>query len=236
MSTSTGTRTGQESDVTALLDAPPAVSSTWTPPRVNLLPPEVFARRAVRTVQRGAVAATAGVLLLVAAAWGVASAQTSGEQQRLDAANARVQALQAEQARYAAAPQVIKQVDAAEAARALAMGQDVAWYSYVDSLTRALPAGAWLAEVQTAVTPAAASGAAATPASSLGSVSISAKSLNYEDVAAYLDALAALPGVADAYLTSSTQDDSSGTPVVTFSVTAEVTAAALSHRYDQDGD
>lgn len=236
MSTSTGSRSDQAADVTALLDAPPAVISTWTPPRVNLLPTEVFARRAVRAVQRGAVAATAGVLLLVAVAWGVASAQTASEQERLDAANARVQALQAEQSQYADAPRIIKQVEAAEAARAQAMGQDVAWYSYVDSLTRALPAGAWLSEVQTATAPVAASGAAGTAASSIGSVSISAKSLNYEDVAAYLDALAALPGVADAYLTSSTQDDSTGTPVVTFSMTAQITADALSHRYDQDGD
>lgn len=234
-------RAPSRDDVPQGLDGLLAAGTTgsWTPPRVNLLPPEVFARRAVRRVQRSGAAAAAGALVLVAAAWGVGSAQQGAEQERLDAANARVQALQAEQAKYAAAPEVIKQVELAKTARAQALGQDVAWYSYVDSLTRALPAGAWLAEVQTTLTPAGAvatTGTPVSPGTAIGSVSISAKSLTYEDVAAYLDALAGVPGVSGAYLTASTQDDATGTPVVTFSVTAEVTSDALSHRFDEQGD
>ncbi|MGQ7298241.1 PilN domain-containing protein [Quadrisphaera sp. KR29] len=220
-------------------------------PRVNLLPPEVLARRAVRRVQRGAAVAAGAAVVVVAAAWGVTASQVSAEQARLDAANQRVQTLQAEQAQYAEAPQVIAQVEAAEAARATAMAQDVALYSYVDSLTRALPDGAWLAGVQVSLDAAGATAGAATTAAATsataatgaaagasaattGSISITARSTSYEDVAGYLDALARVPGVADAYLTASSQDASAAVPVVSFTVTARVTTDALSHRYDQE--
>ncbi len=227
----------------ALGTAPtPGPVAGWTAPRVDLLPPEVVGRRAVRRVQRGTAVAAAAAAVCVAAVWLLGHSAAGSAQADLDAANGRVQALQAQQAEYAAAPQTIAQLQAARAAQTTVMAQDVAWYSYVDTLTRALPAGAWLVSVQTALDTTAATAAAGatttgattagTAAAGIGSVTISAKSTSYDDVAAYLDALDRLPGVWGAYLTTSSSDDSQGTAVVSFSVTAVVTPDALSHRFD----
>lgn len=210
----------------------------WAPPRVNLLPAEVSGRRAVKAVQRRTGLAAVGVVVLVGAVWAVGNAQSAEQADRLDQVNAQVAALQAQQAEYAAAPQTQKRVEAAEAARATAMAQDVRWYEYVDGLTRALPAGAWLLSATTALgdstTAATAAPAAdATGGAVVGSVTISARTTTFEDVAAYLDALAAVPGVSNAYLTSSTLADDGTAQVITFSVTADVTETALTHRFDQ---
>ncbi|TNM64500.1 PilN domain-containing protein [Streptomyces sp. NP160] len=224
----------------AVEPAPPStVQVNWSAPRVNLLPLEVVVARRVRRAQRGAALAAAGAAALVGCVWALGLGSTAHQQQRLDEATARLTALQAEQAQYAAAPQVLKQLETVRDTRAQAMAQDVAWYSYVDSLTRALPATAWLVSVQTSLS---AAGSAAAPAttggtgtagtSSVGSVTISARSTSYDDVAAYLDALAAVPGVADVFLSTSTSDASGSAPVISFTVTASVTDAALTHRFD----
>ncbi|MBC3761968.1 PilN domain-containing protein [Quadrisphaera oryzae] len=211
----------------------------WAAPRVNLLPPEVAGRRAVRAVQRRTGLAAVGVVVLIGAVWGVGHAQAAAQAERLDAANAQVAALQAQQLKYAEAPQTEKRVQAAEVARATAMAQDVRWYAFVDSLTRAMPATTWLVSVDTtlsdgasAATATTAAAAAAGPAP-VGQVTISARTTSYDDVAAYLDALAAVPGVSGAFLTTSSLDVGQSPAVVTFAVTATVTDTALTHRFDQ---
>jgi len=222
--------------------APPAETGPAvqrSAPRVNLLPPEVVTRRQVRLAQRTGLGAVAAVVVLVAASWGVGAVRTGSAQDDLDAANSRVSALQAQQAEYAAAPQTIARLEAAQSARSTAMAQDVSWAAYVDSLARALPAGAWLVSVQSGLTSGPTSSAATSSGTapgaatgSLGPVTISASATSYEDVAAYLDALASVPGVSDPYLTGSAQDSTSGTPLVTFTVTAQMTEDALTHRFD----
>lgn len=216
--------------------------TAWNAPRVNLLPPGVIARRAVRRAQRGGAVGVAAALLVVAGAWAVGGAHTATAQDELDTAQARVSALQAQQAQYAAAPQTLRALRTTEDARATAMAQDVSWAAFVGSLSAALPAGAWLDGVQATLAADDASTApAADPASpgaaaGEGSITITARSTSYEDVAAYLDALGSVPGVADAYLMTATMDGEQAVPVVSFTITAQVTDAALTHRFARTTD
>jgi Tfp pilus assembly protein PilN len=218
--------------------------TAWVAPRVNLLPPSTISRRAVRRAKRGGALGVAAALLVVAGSWAVGAAQASTAQDEVDTALARTSALQAQQAQYAAAPQTLRALRATEDARATAMAQDVSWAAFVGTLSAALPAGAWLDGVQATLTTddastapavdatAGASGAAADE----GSITITARSTSYEDVAAYLDALATVPGVADAYLMTATMDSAQAVPVVSFTITAQVTDAALTHRFAQTAD
>lgn len=201
-------------------------------PRVNLLPEGVIARRAVRRAQRGGVVAVGATVLVLAASWLIGGSHAASEQQELDTAQARVTALQAQQAQYAAAPQTVRALRSTEEARTTAMAEDVSWSAFVDSLSSALPAGAWLDGVQATLDPDdGATGAAAAPGE--GSVTITARSTSYEDVAAYLDALGTVPGVSDAYLMTASLDAAQAQSVVSFTITARVTDAALSHRFAQ---
>jgi len=215
--------------------------TAWVAPRVNLLPPGVISRRAVRRAKRGGALGVAAALLVVAGSWAVGAAQASTAQAELDTAVARTSALQAQQAQYAAAPQTLRALRATEDARATAMAQDVSWAAFVGTLSAALPAGAWLDGVQATLTTDDASTAPAADATagvpgSEGSITITARSTSYEDVAAYLDALGTVPGVADAYLMTATMDSAQAVPVVSFTITAQVTDAALSHRFAQNAD
>jgi len=214
----------------------------WVAPRVNLLPRSTISRRAVRRAQRGGALGVAAALLVVAGAWAVGSTHAGNAQAELDTAEARVSALRAQQAQYAAAPQTLRALRTTEEARATAMAQDVSWAAFVGTLSAALPAGAWLDGVQATLTADDASTAppadpvAAAADAGEGSITITARSTSYEDVAAYLDALGTVPGVADAYLMTATMDSAQAVPVVSFTITAQVTDAALTHRFDQTTD
>ena len=66
-------------------------------------------------------------------------------------------------------------------------------------------------------------------------MSVSAKAFTYNTVANWLDSLAKLPTIADPYVGSLTAGTGEGTKIVTFGSTGNVTAEALSKRYqDQE--
>jgi Tfp pilus assembly protein PilN len=243
--------------------APAAESLERVLPRVNLLPPEVSQRRRVRTTQKALVAGAVLALGVVGSAWAVEHHSVGSAQSDLDASIARGAQLQHQQAQYADAPKVVAELDAARTARRTALASDVAWYQYLDDLSRAAPDAVWLTSVSGNLTGAAAGATAATgttaasgttPAtgdttataaataggnplatSGIGALTLAGSALSYDDVAGYLDRLVTVSGVADPYLTTSTADDSSGRQVVTFSITAVVTADALSHHFDDEG-
>lgn len=223
-----------------LLGSAAAVSA----PKVNLLPPEIAARRTARKI----AAALAGVVVLCAAGVGGGYVYAgSGEAEArsdLAAAQATQTGLQRQQRALAPAQEAQTKMQAAQAALAAAMGNEVLWSRYLDELRLKRPEGVRFSSVQIAPTTSststgstagsgpATSGGATTGAAATGGIAtltLQGKARTQPDVAALLDVLAKVKGFSGVYLTSTDADSTTG--VVTFAVTSSVTSEALSNRY-----
>lgn len=218
----------------------PAVAPT---PRVNLLPPEIAAQRAVRKL--AAVLAGAVVLCAAGVGGGYAYAGSGEAAARADLASAQaVQAgLQRQQHALLPAQQAQTQIQTAQAALAAAMGNEVLWSRYLDDLRLKRPDGVRFSSVKfdptstTSGTAATSSSGGATTATAapgaIATLTITGKASSQPDVATLLDQLAQIKGFTSVYLTSTDRDATAG--VITYTVTASVTAEALSHRYSVGG-
>jgi len=208
-------------------------------PRVDLLPPEIRAARRLRHVQQLLAVGVGLVVLVLAGATALATSSASSAREDLAAAQARTTALQAEQARFAEVARVQSQLAAVEGARAQAMAGDVLWASYLDEISGRAPAGVWLEQLTVALQPTAVAGG--TPAEAtdpladpaIATITVVGSGGSYEDVAAWLESLTAVPGLSDARYSIATRAGTEERPVVDFSSTVGVVPDALSHRHDR---
>jgi len=218
-------------------------------PQVDLLPPEIVDARRFRLLQRQLAAAVVAVALLcgLGAVWaeaGVASARND-----LATVQAGTTGLRREQARYAGVPAALADLDRVKLARQAALGSDVAWYRFLSDLAVNTPAGAELTSVSVTMS-GGTTGSTQLPLipAGLGQVDVSGKAARFEDVAVWLEAVDAVHGLAGSGLsraTRQTQDGSdpgtSGSSAgveapVSFTGSAVVVPASLSHRYDRKAD
>ncbi len=217
--------------------APPGpVRVPWAPvPRVNLLPVEIVEARAFRRTQLMLAGAVGAAVIVAAAGLFWADSGTKSAEDDLAGAQAQLTATQSEQARYASVPQVIAEVDAATAARAGAMADDVLWYRLLTDLAGALPAGVQLTSITAGLTSSASSQTSSTSASDpltpagIGTTSLAGTAGSYAELSAWIDDANKVDGLGSAKLGSATRDPSSG--IVTFSMTTTLTSDALSGRY-----
>jgi Tfp pilus assembly protein PilN len=189
------------------------------------------------------------VVLCAVGVGGVYAYAGSGEgKARSDLASAQaVQAgLQRQQRALLPAQQAQTQIQAAQAALAAAMGNEVLWSRYLDQLRLQRPDGVRFTQVT--LTPAnGASGSTSTGGSTASSgsttstaapgaianLTIAGKAVGQPDVAALMDQLALIKGFTAVYLTSTDGDAKTG--LVSYTISASVTADALSHRYTVGG-
>lgn len=214
-------------------------------PRINLLPPEISERQALRRLKMGlaglvvaSVAAVGG--LYVHAGSGRAAAQADLDTQQ--AAGAR---LQRQVSSLASAKQAQQQAQNARQALVAAMSSEVLWSKYLDQLRLQLPDGVRYSSVaisgagsagstpsSTSGSTSSSSGATATTPGALATVTITGKAVGHDQVAALMDQLGTVPGLANVYLTSTSSEGSSAAAkVLQFTVSADVTSTALSNRY-----
>lgn len=222
----------------------------YVPPRANLLPPEIAEQARLRRFQ---LALAAAVILCAAVVALLYVTTTSGRGPANAAlADAQVQrdSLAAQQQSLAASQAAHTKVAAAKQSLTAATGSEVLWSLQLNALREALPAdvrlsaltvtpaaassGAAPAAVTLPVSPAgsspAAAGTSATATSaSVATVALTGVALDNNAVAGLLDRLARLPGWADVYLTSTSAG--AGSSTVSYSITANITKKALSHRY-----
>lgn len=215
---------------------PPApIRIAWAPvPKVNLLPIEILEARRFQRTQLVLVAAVLAVLLLAGTGTYLARRDVADANDQLAVSQARVSKLQAEQAKYAAVPLVITQVEAATTARTLAMGSDVLWYRYLNDVDGARPVGVELSALGLTLTATSAAATSADPLASVGvgTVTMDGTADQYSQVADWLDAVTEITGFSSTTLTSAAKDATSG--IVTFTLTAVVDSDALSARYTKD--
>lgn len=213
------------------------------PPFINLLPPEIAERRALKKL----TGILAGVLVAaVAVTGGIVYQAGSGKadaQAQLSAAQAENTQLQTQMRTLGTARQAQEQLQAAQTALKAAMANEVLWSSYLDQMRLKLPEGVRLSNMVLAPAGSSeasgSSGSTATSGSTgstqatepaIATITFTGKALNQNAVADWLDALPTIKGYSNAFLTSTTPDSTGG--ILTFNVTVDVTADALSHRYD----
>jgi Tfp pilus assembly protein PilN len=204
-------------------------------PRVNLLPVEILEGRRFRRTQLGLGVAILGTVLVAGGATYLAQRSVSDANHQLASSQARVSSLQIEQKRYAAVPEVIAEVDAANKARTLALGTDVLWYRYLNNLDGARPSGVQLTGFTVTLSAAPTTStavASANPLSptGLGSITFSGTAKQYSDISAWLEALNKITGLSAAALASAAADEAGHT----FSSSAVVDSDALSGRYEKE--
>ncbi len=229
----------------------------YVAPRANLLPPEIAERAALRRMQALLAAAVIACGGIVGALYVTTANDRAPAKAALAQAQSEQQTLAAEKAVLAPAQAAHQQVLAAKKSLVAAMGSEVLWSGQLDTLRSRLPDGVRLrtltvtgidpttgaassAAVQLPAAPAgsgaaasstAASGSSSTTGSYIASVSMSGVALDNNAVANWLDTLAGMPGWGNVYLTNTTANAGTSSATVSYSITANITPAALSHRY-----
>ena len=203
-------------------------------PRVNLLPPEIEERRRFRRVQYGlggAVLASIGVVGIVYLG---AVANAKDAEAELQDVTAQGQAISAEQAQYADVTAVYARAEAAEVMLTQAMGEEVRFSGQLHRFAVAMPDDVWLENVTFAQAPTAPTVGDVTPG--IGTVTLTGIAYEHDDVATWLESLAAHKGYAKPYLTSSDDSLTGERVTVDFVSTVVMTPDSLSRRYaTQDG-
>jgi Tfp pilus assembly protein PilN len=200
-----------------------------TLPRVNLLPPEIEERRRFRRIQYalgGGVLAAAGA---VALGFVLAAGSVSAANAEYEAAAAEGARLQAETAKYADVTAVYAQASAAEAMLAEAMGEEVRYSRFLSDLSLSVPENVWLTSLsfsQAAVEP-----AVGETEPGVANLTVSGKGFSHDDVALWLESLAAQSTYTNPYFSSSEETLIGTRTAVSFSSTAALTPEALSGRY-----
>ena len=201
-----------------------------TLPRVNLLPPEILVRRRVRRVQHGLGGGGLLALALLAFLYVGAVGSAHDADAELREVTATGQAAQAERAGYADVAAVYARAEAAETMLATAMGEEVRYSTHLEQLARTVPDRLWLDNVAFSQTPT--EPVAGDTTAGIGSVSFTGVGYGHDDVATWLETLAAHEGYAKPALTSSTEALLGERVTVDFVTNVVLTPDALSHRFD----
>lgn len=208
-------------------------------PRVNLLPPEIEERVRFRRVQAGLGATVALAMVAVTGLYVIAGGAASRADERVQAAGVAQAGVQRETSKLSGVTAVYTQAAAAQAMLRTAMGEEVRYSRFLNDLSLSIPDNVWVTNVVYDQPTAPAAGPAAPGTSpypsGLGMATVTGVAYGHDDVAVWLDRLAAQQGFAVPYLTSSAESLIGTRPVVNWSTTVVLTRAALSHRYDKAG-
>jgi Tfp pilus assembly protein PilN len=239
----------------------------YVAPRVNLLPPEVAQRQALRRLQAGLLAGVLACGAAVGALYYVSDQGRTDAQAKLDQAVSQGQQLDSRKSTLLPVQIKRSQVQSTKAALQNATAAEVLWSKQLDDVRQHLSKGVRLSTLTITPAPVAAAGApgaaapapakgsstaakssstpAATPAAAaapsaagapaalpttgtIATVTMAGVAVNPDAVADWLETMNQLPGWSGAYAQSVTQQGDG----YTFSATASVSAAALSHRSD----
>jgi Tfp pilus assembly protein PilN len=198
---------------------------------VNLLPKDQAQTRGGLPSTPGLVGVCAAVLVaaIVGAAFMMQSAKVTKEQQKLDALQARVDALPpAPAGPTAGATQLASEHSARVAALSAALSNRVAWDRVFREFSLVLPDDVWLTSLtaQSPVSPAAASTSPAPTTGQPTGFVIQGHTYSHDGVARLLSRLQLIPDLQNVSLVSSTLGEVAGQSVVEFSIAASIRTAS----------
>lgn len=231
--TATSERTGGSAVPTQIGSAPGAFMA----PRVNLLPPEIYAGRAVGRLKRYLALGLVLVVALSGGGYALASVHLGAQKDALEAAEAETLRLTAAQGEYAQVPALLARVQQLEDARELGMSTETLWRDYLGYVFATMPGGVKVASIQvTGATPMLAPAVPTDPLQGLDAVTqlqFTGISDTMPNAAAWQDALNAIPGFQDAWISVVTvgEDEDDQTPRFELSVSVQVTDEAYANRF-----
>ena len=214
----------------SVLETAPVVEApdlVFVLPSVNLLPPELAEQarlRRLKAVLAGGLVVTVGV---VGALYAGAVSDVAGATAEVARVTERGSDLQRETRALGHVDEVYRSADEAEARLAAAMGQEVRFSQFLDDLSKDVPEHVWLTDITfTQAAP-----DAAEAGTGIGTVTFTGVGFRHDDVAAWLESVAAQKGYAKSYLTSSTEALIGKEVAADFVSTVVMTPDALSRRY-----
>lgn len=221
--------TGADLDPTELTDEPaPTASDPLRIPRIvaDLLPEEIVNARRGNRARRQVIAALVGLTVLMAVWYGLAHYHTYLAGDSVVAAEDGTRRLTRQQSEYDSVVKAQADAQAVSAQLAKLLANDLQWSTLLASLQAAAPDGVTITTVSGSVGVAAEAGA---PAGSppVGVLTVSGTAPSKPAVAAYVDALATVPGTANPLLSDASQN----LEKVQFTVRLELTKAALAGRF-----
>ncbi len=206
-------------------------------PQVNLLPQEVRAARSLGIVKRWLGAGLAGTVVLVGLGYGAAQLSRSAADSELADAQAETARLKTEEAKYAEVPRVLTALGLTQQAREIGMSTEISWRTYLDTITAVLPP-------EVAIETFSLTGLApseplpgttdALQAPSVGSITFQGESRTVPDTAAWLEALATVPGFSDPWVSSVTVTEREGTVFYSVTGSVQLDATTFAGRFIED--
>jgi Tfp pilus assembly protein PilN len=192
---------------------------------VNLLPANAYAAK--QRVPHAPVVLSATVPLLAGAlvylGYAVEHSQVVNRQATLASVQSQIAELAPSQAVASESAQVASVRAGREAALADVLGKRVAWDAMFSQLSRVMPGGAWLTQLNaSSPTP---SASASTTSSAPTGVSIQGYAISQAVVAHVLQRLSLVPALSNVTVVSSTAAQSTATTLVQFSFTASMVAS-----------
>lgn len=205
-----------------------------TLPQVNLLPPEVHAKRGLARLKVWLLVAVLIALLVAAGAvvWSVFTLE--GAKDELAVEQETTARLEAEQLRYAEVPVLLGQLAQLSEAREVGMSTEVMWREHVAAIAATAPEGVAIETLTvTVATPTAPFPAPADAIAqpSIANIAFTAESRTVPDTAAWLDGLASIPGFSDAWFSTTVIAGGGDQVFYTVSATVQVTDKALAQRF-----
>lgn len=205
-------------------------------PRVDLLPPEVYAQRKAKGTRRALLLGVVGVVLIVLLATAGAGFLAIQAQSSLVDAQNQTSSLLAQQTKLMKVRTVQNQIKLVEAAQQVGSSTEIDWKSYLDSVQSALPPTVGITTVTVdSASPLATYAQPTTPllGARVATVTFTATSPTLPEIPPLLTSLTALPGAADASLNSLTLDTTKN--VYTVTVTMHVNDSAFAKRFATKG-
>ena len=208
-------------------------------PQVNLLPPEVRAKRAAGHARRWMLLALVVALGVSGLAYAYALMEANTASKELATAEAETAALLEEQASLAHVPRVLQEWDNVVRAQNYAMVGEILWTPYLRALTAVMPAEVGVGvisieSVRPAGTVTMAENALAAPG--VAQIHMQGSAVLMPHTADWMDALDTVPGIRDVYYYQQPIEQKDGLVYYNWEVTAVVDASALSLRHVVEGE
>ena len=212
------------------------LTNVW--PQVDLLPPEVRAGRKFRQTKRLLALLVLAVVLLAVLGWVYALFTLRDANQQVADAQAETDRLTAEQATYAEVPQVQSQLSRAQDAISSATATEILWKGYLEAFRAVTPSGVTYSQMSLSVSSDPSANVSSDPlqSPSIGQISFSGSAATLPDLAAWMDAVRTVPGLADPWFSQANVTDQEGNVSFQISGTVQITDAALAHRFDATSD
>jgi hypothetical protein len=208
----------------------------------NLIPPELIAARRLRSLRKLLAAGIAVLLLIGGFGYYLAATENSAAAADLVSAQDRTIQLLDQSRGYADVVAIQGTISGVHSQLAQVMSADVDLAALMGELSSALPETMMITQESITISPVGVAGDAGSTAAAggldtsglprIGTITITGTGQALDDLSDYLDRLRAIEGVVDVLPVSNSLAASSGTE---FNVTAGLTDAALSHRFDTGG-